>query len=144
MSRPSNDQYYMAMAHLVASRGTCIRRKVGAVLIDQHNRVLSTGFNGVAPGAPHCIDSPCGGHDAPSGTGLSKCRSSHAEAAALLHCPDVYKIKTLYVTTSPCADCVKLLLLTSCERIVFSEEYADQTGKNWWLEDHRQWRHFTA
>lgn len=140
--RPTNDEYYMAMVSLVASRGTCIRRKVGCILVDDDNRVLATGFNGVPPGHPHCIDEPCGGEAGASGSSLDLCRASHAEQAALLHCHDVKKIATAYVTTSPCVHCTKLFLLTSCQRIVFRDLYPHDFAKTWWLEAGREWVHF--
>ncbi len=139
MTRPSNDEYYISMVRLVASRGTCARRKVGCILVDDRKRVLATGFNGVAPGQEHCIDNPCEAASAPSGTMLHACRASHAEQAALLHCHDVMKIATAYVTTSPCNDCTKLLLMTSCQRIVFIDEYPHSLAKQWWLEAGREW-----
>lgn len=144
MTRPTNDEYYAEMVKLVATRGTCARRMVGCILVDDHNRVLSTGFNGVAPGQPHCTDSlnRCVAADAPSGTLLSECRASHAEQAALLHCNDVKKIATSYVTVSPCSDCTKLLLLTTCQRIVFLDEYPHELSKIWWEDDGREWFHF--
>ena len=144
MSRPTNDQYYTDMVKLVATRGTCARRKVGCILVDDRNRVLATGFNGVAPGMPHCLDegNRCEAADAVSGSLLSECRASHAEQAALLHCSDVNKIATAYVTVSPCSDCTKLLLLTSCQRIVFLAEYPHKLARVWWEDDGREWFHF--
>ena len=142
LPRPTNDEYYTAMVSLVASRGTCARRSVGCILVDKTNRVLSTGFNGVAPGMAHCVDFPCEAAGAPSGSSLHLCRASHAEQAALLHCSDVMKIATAYVTTSPCNDCTKLLLMTSCQRIVFLDEYPHAMAKIWWLEARREWFHF--
>ena len=142
MTRPTNDEYYAAMVRLVASRGTCARRKVGCVLVDDRNRVLATGFNGVAPGQQHCIDDPCEAASASSGSALDMCRASHAEQAALLHCHDVMKIKTAYVTASPCSHCTKLLLMTSCERIVFLEEYPHPLARTWWEQAGRKWEQF--
>lgn len=142
MTRPTNDEYYIEMVKLVASRGTCARRKVGCILVDDMNRVLSTGFNGVAPGLPHCIDNPCAAANAPSGTMLDSCRASHAEQAALLHCHDVMKIATAYVTASPCTHCTKLLLMTGCQRIVFIDEYPHTEAKEWWLDAGREWEQF--
>ena len=140
--RPTIDEYYIEMVKLVASRGTCLRRKVGCILVDDKNRLISCGYNGGAPGAHHCIDAPCGGHLSAPGTNLSACRSSHAEQSALLYCPDVLKIKTAYVTASPCTECTKLLLLTSCQRVVFIDEYPQPLAKQWWLEAGREWVHF--
>ena len=55
MNRPTIDEYFMAMAHLVSERSTCLRRKVGAVMV-KNKQVLSTGYNGAPKGLPHCED----------------------------------------------------------------------------------------
>lgn len=140
--RPTIDEYYMEMVGVVAKRGTCARRKVGCILVDRSNRVLATGHNGIWSGGRHCTDNPCPGASAPSGTGLSKCQAIHAETNALLYCSDVTKITTAYVSASPCVDCIKLLLNTSCQRIVFAEEYPHGDSKRWWINDGRIWDHF--
>jgi dCMP deaminase len=137
--RPSVDNYFIDMAKLVATRGTCIRRKVGCVLVNKRNHVIATGYNGVAAGFTHCLDHPCPGADQPSGSGLDMCEASHAEQSALLQCRDVYEIHTLYSTTSPCIQCIKLLLNTSCQRIVFAEEYPHGISKQLWLSAGREW-----
>jgi len=142
MTRPTNDEYYAAMVSLVALRGTCARRKVGCILVDDKNRILATGFNGVSPGQRHCIDEPCVAASAASGTDLSSCRASHAEQAALLHCHDVSKIATAYITASPCNDCTKLLLMTGCKRIVFLEDYPHSLARRWWLDAGLEWVKF--
>lgn len=144
MTRPSINEYFMDMAKLVASRGTCCRRKVGAVLVDNRNHVLSTGYNGVASGLDHCEgDTKCSGANLPSGQGLDKCEAIHAEQNALLQCSDVYKIQTLYCTASPCVTCVKLLLNTSCWVIVFNEEYPHGEAKKLWESAGRQWVNYS-
>lgn len=139
--RPSKDEYFLCQAKLVATRGTCVRRQVGCILVDERGHVLSTGYNGPPAGMEHCIDSPCDGATCPPGEGLDKCEAVHAEQNALLQCPDVYKIHTAYVTTSPCIHCVKLLMNTSCQRIVFLEKYSHSEPKNLWLEADGEWIH---
>lgn len=131
-TRPGLDDYFLAMARLVATRGTCRRRRVGCVLVNKHNHVLATGYNGVAASEPHCIDSPCPGADFQSGKGLEICQAIHAEQNALLQCTDVKLITTAYVTTSPCLTCTKLLMNTGCKRIVFIEGYTDTSPKDIW------------
>lgn len=136
--RPSRDEYFLAMAKLVASRATCLRRSVGCVLVSFRGHVLATGYNGVASGLPHCntvaydneddelptrYPHACPAAAAPSGTQLDGCEAIHAEQNALLQCRDVYAIDTCYVTTPPCLTCTKLLLNTSCNRIVASGSY---------------------
>lgn len=123
MSRPHIHDYFMSMAVLVSTLGTCARRKVGAVLVNKHNHVIATGYNGVASGMRHCIEHHCPGAKHPSGQGLDDCEALHAEQNALLQCRDAYEIDTAYVTASPCVTCIKLLLNTSCIYVIFSERY---------------------
>ena len=111
------------MAKLVARRSTCARRSVGCVLVDEHNHVLATGYNGVASGEPHCIESPCPGAGAPSGEGLHLCQAIHAEVNALVQCADVMRIAIVYCTASPCAHCMRLLVNTGARAIAFAERY---------------------
>ena len=139
MRRPPIDDYFLAVAKLVSTRATCARRQVGCVLVDDKNHVLATGYNGVASGLPHCIDVPCSGAHAPSGTGLDLCEAIHAEQNALLQCKNVYEIQTVYCTASPCITCIKLLLNTTCKRIVFIEEYPHGRSKELWEATGRSW-----
>lgn len=81
----------------------------------------------------------CAGAKAPSGTQLDACQAIHAEQNALLQCRDVYHIHTCYVTTSPCVTCTKLLLNTSCERIVFLDEYPHADAAALWCSAGRSW-----
>lgn len=136
MSRPTKDEYFMAMARIVASRTTCLRRSVGCVLVSERGHVLATGYNGVASGLPHCnargydllseasYPHACVGALAASGHDLDACEAIHAEQNALLQCRDVWQIDACYVTTFPCVSCAKLLLGTACRRIIYSEDYA--------------------
>lgn len=137
--RPSKDEYFMDMALLVSERSTCLRRKVGAVLINKRKHVLATGYNGVASGQPHCLDIPCIGANSASGTDLDLCEAVHAEQNALLQCRNVFEIDTCYVTVSPCMTCTKLLLNTSCQTIIFEEDYVDQKARLIWERHDRKW-----
>jgi dCMP deaminase len=132
--RPTKDAYFLAIAKVVASRSTCTRRAVGCVLVDARGRILATGYNGVAAGAPHCNEGhPCHGATAPSGTALDACQAIHAEQNALTQCRNVDAVHTAYVTVSPCCSCTKLLLSTGCARVVFAERYAqDETAAALW------------
>ena len=139
--RPTKDEYFLAMAQLVSTRATCLRRAVGCVLVNARGHVLATGYNGRAAGQPHCneevvfgkrghyldqIQYPhaCPGARAASGDALDTCEALHAEQNALLQCPNAYAIDSTYVTVAPCLTCVKLLMNTTCRRIVFAEPYA--------------------
>ena len=144
--RPRPDEYFIQMARLVSSRTTCMRRAVGCVLVNDRNHVIATGYNGVAAGQKHCNEHDpfdplgypfaCKGAHAESGTDLHLCEAIHAEQNALLQCRDVFEIDTAYVTVSPCITCVKLLMNTSCKRIVTPKIY-DQVAVDLWKNSGR-------
>jgi dCMP deaminase len=138
--RPSKDQWAMDLALVTAKRATCLRRQVGCVLLNARGHVLATGYNGVAAGQPHCSEGhPCAGAQALSGQGLDACQAIHAEQNAMLQCRDVYSIHTAYVTASPCITCCKLLLNTTCTRIVFLEPYPHPEARVLWESAGREW-----
>jgi dCMP deaminase len=142
MRRPDLDEYFGVMAEVVSSRGTCPRRRVGCVLVSDDNKVLATGYNGVPSGFAHCIDEPCEGAKYRSGLGLDKCEAIHAEQNALLQTSDVKIIATAYCTTAPCIHCLKLLLNTGCQRIVFNQDYPhSEASKALWEKAGRIWHH---
>jgi dCMP deaminase len=138
MKRPEVDEYYLSLALITSLRSTCARRRVGCILVDVHNRVLSTGYNGVPKGMPHCIDTPCAGVNHKSGTNLDLCEASHAEISALMNCSEIQDIATVYCTTAPCISCTKALLNTSATKIVFISDY-DSSGKLLWKKAGRVW-----
>ena len=141
--RPSRDSTMLRIAGVISERSTCCRRQVGCVLTDIHGRVLSIGHNGVAKDMPHCTDVPCEGAGYPSGQGLSVCLAVHAEQNALAFCGDIMKIHTCYTTTSPCETCIKMLMNTSCKRIVFLDEYPHPIAKKLWeQQQEREWIHY--
>ncbi len=83
--RPSYDEYFMEMAEIVSERSTCLRRKVGALLVkDRH--ILSTGYNGAPKGLKHCSEVGCIREkmDIPSGERHELCRGLHAEQNAII------------------------------------------------------------
>lgn len=125
MARPSWDEYFMELAHVVAKRSTCNRRSVGAVLV-RDKRILTTGYNGSPPGQPHCTDEGCIMVD-------NHCvRAIHAEQNAIiqaaLHGIDL-RGATCYVTASPCVHCSKMLIAAGVTRIVYSDDYRDVLGQ---------------
>ena len=138
VTRPSRDEWGLGLASVVATRGTCLRRQVGCVLVNARGHIIASGYNGKAAGLTHCYDEPCEGANAPSGTGLDSCEAIHAEQNALMQCKDIHDIHTCYTTASPCITCVKLLLNTACKRIVFKEEYPHGAAKHLWLADERR------
>lgn len=133
MSRPSWDSYFIQIAKLVATRSTCLRRNVGAVLV-RNKRILTTGYNGAASGLPHCLDIGCLRDELniPSGERQELCRAIHAEANAIIQA-GLHGVSTqdstLYVTTSPCITCSKMLIQAGIKRIVYTgDEYGETEG----------------
>lgn len=134
MQRPSADKYFMDMAKLVATRSTCLRRAVGAVIVkDKH--VLSTGYNGAPRGTRHCEETGCLRIElnVPSGTRHELCRGVHAEQNAVAQAAYFgisVKGGTLYTTTFPCSLCAKILINAGIREIVYDEGYMDDLSKS--------------
>ncbi|WP_043470381.1 deaminase [Kitasatospora sp. MBT66] len=123
-ARPCWDCYHLGMAEAAATRGDCIRKRVGAVLVDQRHRVLSTGYNGSAPGQPSCKAGGCDRclSSAPSGSSYEGCIEYHAEWNAILWSrPEDRQGATLYVTWEPCGDCLKLIKGVGIVRVVWKD-----------------------
>lgn len=145
--RTTRAAWALDVAVVTARRSTCLRRAVGAVLLDSHGHILSTGYNGVAAGVPHCNDADdgifthaCPGATALSGTNLNACYAIHAEQNALLQCRDVQTIAECYVTTAPCITCTKLLMNTSCDAIIFLDDYPHiHESEKLWMSIGRTW-----
>lgn len=131
--RPCYDEYFMEMAHVVAKRSTCIRRKVGSILV-KNKHILSTGYNGAPKGLKHCEEVGClrSNLDIPSGQRHELCRGLHAEQNAIIQAA-VFGVSivdsTLYCTNTPCVVCVKMLINAGVSEIVFSGDYPDELAK---------------
>jgi dCMP deaminase len=134
----------MEIAKLVATRTTCQRRAVGSVAIDVDGHILGTGYNGQYKGSKHCHEGNfCAGAFSESGTNIDGCESIHSEQNLLLHCGDPRRIHTVYVTTSPCVSCVKLLLGTATHRIVWLDGYpTSDKSKEMWINAGRVWEQY--
>jgi dCMP deaminase len=130
MDRPSWDEYFMDIARLVASRSTCLRRQVGAVMV-KSKHVLATGYNGTPSGITHCDETGCLRDQlkVPSGERHELCRGLHAEQNAIIqaarHGIDINGA-TLYCTHSPCIICSKMLINAGIKQIVYIHGYPDQ------------------
>lgn len=137
--RPSKDEIWSVVAAVISMSGTCARLKVGCVLVDNHGRVCGTGYNGPASGLPNCIEHPCEGACVGVGKGTGTCDALHAEQNALITCKFPFEIDTCYVSTAPCRDCLKMLMGTSCKRIVFLDEYQHDKARDLWVSMGREW-----
>ncbi|MDD8017052.1 MAG: deaminase [Bacteroidota bacterium] len=131
-SRVGWNEYFMNIAEQVATRSTCSRKNVGAVIV-RDKTILSTGYNGSLRGAPHCDDA---GHDLENDHCV---RTVHAEANAVAQAAK-HGVRIdeseIYVTASPCLTCFKLIANSGIKIIYYKEfyrderitEYARQTG----------------
>lgn len=130
MDRPSWDEYFMQIAKLVATRSTCTRRQVGAVLVKDRN-ILATGYNGVPSGITHCDVTGCLREQlkVPSGERHELCRGLHAEQNAIIqaakHGTNIDDA-TLYCTDSPCIICSKMLINAGVRHVTYLRGYPDQ------------------
>ncbi len=130
VERPSWEEYFMEIAQLVASRSTCLRRQVGAVIVKDKN-VLATGYNGTPKGISHCDSVGCLREKlgVPSGERHELCRGLHAEQNAIIQAAK-HGINiadgTLYCTNAPCVICAKMLINAGLKKIVYLEGYPDK------------------
>jgi len=136
--RPSWDEYFLEVAVLVSKRATCIRRKVGAVLV-KDKKILATGYNGAPAGLKHCIDIGCLREEMkiPSGERHELCRGLHAEQNVLLQAA-LYGVSTknsvLYVTNQPCVICAKMLINGGVKEIITCGDYPDKLARDFLKE----------
>ena len=133
IKRPSWDSYFMSIADLVAQRSTCLRRKVGAILV-KDKRILATGYNGAPSGLEHCLDIGCLREKLgiPSGQRHELCRALHAEQNVLIQAA-FHGIPVsgshLYCTNLPCVICTKMLINAGINAIYYRDGYADDLSE---------------
>lgn len=118
--RKSWNEYFMQIAEIVATRSTCDRAEVGCLIVNDDNRIVSTGYNGSISGNPHCDDV---GHTMRDGHCIA---TIHAEMNALLYCAkegiSVNECK-IYVTHFPCLNCTKALIQAGIKKIFYKHSY---------------------
>jgi dCMP deaminase len=130
MERPSWNEYFTNIARLTAERSTCLRRKVGAVIV-KDKQIISTGYNGAPKGIPHCDE--IGGcirekRGVPAGERHELCRAIHAEQNAIIHAATSglsIEGATIYITHQPCVICAKMIINAGIRKIIVAEGYPD-------------------
>jgi dCMP deaminase len=128
--RISFDEYFMKIAILAAERSTCLRRKVGALLV-KDKQIIATGYNGAPKGAPHCDEkNGCLRQELniPSGQRHEICRASHAEGNAIAQAARygvAVEGATIYVKNLPCVMCAKQIINSGVKEIVYADDYGD-------------------
>ncbi|MBI9088516.1 MAG: cytidine/deoxycytidylate deaminase family protein [Desulfobacterium sp.] len=128
-SRPSWHEYFMGIARLVATRATCTRRMVGAILVKER-RILCSGYNGAPTGITHCDIAGCLREElnVPSGEKHELCRGVHAEQNAIIQaaCHGIsVRGATLYCTHQPCSICAKMIINAGITKVYFGDGYND-------------------
>jgi len=115
------DQRYLAMARIWSYNSYCKRRQVGALIV-KNKMIISDGYNGTPSGFENnCEDENF----------KTKSYVLHAEANAITkvaHSNNSSEGATLYVTSSPCIECSKLIIQAGIKRVVFAEEYHSDEG----------------
>lgn len=131
MSRPSWHEYFMQITELVSTRATCLRRKVGAIIV-RDRRILATGYNGPPENIVHCDERGGCLRDElkiPSGQRMELSRAIHAEQNAIIQAAKMgisMQDSTLYVTTHPCFTCAKMLINAGIKEIIYKDGYPDE------------------
>ncbi|SHE97068.1 dCMP deaminase [Desulforamulus putei DSM 12395] len=128
--RPSWDEYFMEITRVVAARSTCLRRKVGAVIV-KDNRILATGYNGAPAGLAHCLEIGCLREQMsiPSGQRHELCRGLHAEQNAIIQAAvhgTAIRGSIIYVTNQPCVMCSKMIVNAGIKKVIFAGDYPDE------------------
>jgi dCMP deaminase len=117
------DQRYLKMALIWAQNSYCKRRKVGALLV-KDKMIISDGYNGTPSGFENICEDE---------NNLTKPYVLHAEANAITKVAKSGNSSdgaTLYVTSSPCLECAKLIIQAGIKRVVFTENYRLEDGIN--------------
>jgi dCMP deaminase len=131
--RPTLIELFMDTAFSFAKRSPCLRRKVGAVLV-KDNRIIGEGYNGPPQGQKHCDElDGCLREKLkiPSGERSELCRAVHAEMNIIAYCAKngiSTKGATLYITTAPCTNCAKPIIVAGIEKVVYFGDYPDNLG----------------
>ena len=122
MTRVKWSEYFMNIAKQVATRSTCERKRVGAVIV-RDKTILSTGYNGSIRGMPHCDET---GHMMENDHCVA---TIHAEANAILQAAKngvMIDEAEVYITASPCWICFKMIANTGIKKIYYGEFYRDE------------------
>ncbi len=127
MERSSKDNYFLRITKEVAEQSTCLKHKVGCVLV-RDNRILTTGYNGQVSGFEHCLDIGCIREGIASGEQIELCRAIHAEQNAIIQAAIhgiSIKEAVCYCTHQPCITCLKMLLNAGIFEFHYIYKYDD-------------------
>jgi len=128
----------MSIARQVATRSTCLRRRVGCVIVLE-KRIVSTGYNGAPSGMSHCEETGCVRRDRgiASGERHELCRGLHAEQNAIIQAA-LHGVSvsggTMYVTHQPCITCAKMIINAGIRRVVCAQSFPDELARSFLAE----------
>ena len=135
VTRPTWDEYFASITRQVATRSTCLRRKVGAIIVKE-KRILTTGYNGAPRGVRNCLETgKCLREQLgiPSGERHEICRGLHAEQNAILQA-SYYGVQisnsVIYTTNHPCVMCAKMIINCGIKKVYYFEDYPDPLQPN--------------
>ncbi len=130
---PSWDDYFLKVAELISARSTCLRRKVGVVIV-KDKRIISSGYNGAPAGLVHCEETGCLRikMKIPRGERHELCRGLHGEQNAIIQAA-LYGVSirggALYATHQPCSVCAKMIINAGIQRVVIAKGYPDEMAR---------------
>jgi len=129
LQRPTWNEYFLNICNLIASRSTCLRRQVGAVIV-KDKQILASGYNGAPTGIKHCDLVGCLREKlgVPSGQRHELCRALHAEQNAFLQAAKhgvSLKGASIYITTQPCSICAKMIINAGIKKVIIQGDYPD-------------------
>ena len=124
-------EYFINMALQAATRSTCRRRQIGAVIV-KDKVMISTGYNGAPRGIKDCLEMGCLRDELgiTSGTRHEICRAVHAEQNAIIFAGlERCSGAILYTTTSPCIICAKMIIQARIQMVIYSSLYTETEAK---------------
>lgn len=137
-TRPSWDEYFFQIARQVATRSTCLRRQVGAVIV-KDKRILASGYNGAPSGVVHCLEVGCLREELgiPSGERHELCRALHAEQNAIVQAA-LHGVKiegaSVYCTHQPCSLCAKMIINAGIVEVYYDNGYPDDMAVDFFAQ----------
>jgi len=143
VSRLPIDEYFMAIALVVASRATCCRHHIGAVAV-RGKHLLTTGYNGAPALFKDCLELGCLRDEKgiPSGERTETCRAVHAEENTIIQA-ELHQVSlegaTIYCTHSPCRRCAKMLANSRIEKFIYLDSYNDGNFEDIFTEAKIDW-----
>lgn len=127
LTRPDWDLWFTRLAYIVAQRASCRRKRVGAIIVDEDHRIISTGYNGAPRGMPDCLEAGC---DLRTIDGRESCvRTLHAESNAIDYAGKAADGGILFATVIPCRLCAQRIVQAGITRVCFHEYYESQGTK---------------